>query len=124
MSRNLRAENLARWLKRDINEPGLSKSTIKNIKYYGQLALATPKWADQKGIKAWYDLAQKVGKQVDHIVPINHPYVCGLHCEDNFQLLTPEQNLHKSNHNWPDSPFETYHMFDDPSQPEQYQLPL
>ena len=38
------------------------------------------------------------GMEVDHIIPINHPLVCGLHCVANFQYLTPEENRKKSNY--------------------------
>lgn len=35
--------------------------------------------------------------QVDHIVPINHPLICGLHVPANLQILTEEDNRNKSN---------------------------
>lgn len=34
---------------------------------------------------------------VDHIVPINHPKVCGLHIPCNLQVITLEENVRKSN---------------------------
>ena len=64
---------------------------------------ATPKWANLSKIEGLYKLAQylteKHGRQihVDHIVPLQNPLVCGLHVEDNLQLLFADENLSKSN---------------------------
>jgi hypothetical protein len=43
---------------------------------------------------------KKNGKsvQVDHIIPINHPLVCGLHNPWNLQILDTVDNLKKSNY--------------------------
>ena len=34
---------------------------------------------------------------VDHIIPLNHSDVCGLHCISNFQYLSSKDNNKKSN---------------------------
>ena len=62
-----------------------------------------PKWADKKAIKQFYVMARQLTKQtgikheVDHIIPSNHPLVCGLHVEHNLQILTEFENQSKSN---------------------------
>jgi len=61
---------------------------------------ATPKWADLIRIKEYYDKASAVQLAVDHIVPLNSKLVCGLHCEDNLQLLPMAVNSAKGNRYW------------------------
>lgn len=81
----------------------------KNKAYYNQYASlrsrkvkqAKPPWLNefQKAqLDEIYDLAQKTNLEVDHIVPIKHAKVCGLHVPWNLQLLTRTQNAIKSNH--------------------------
>ena len=67
---------------------------------------ATPKWltAEQKkAIKQLYidamTATRVTGTQyvVDHITPLRHPDVCGLHVPWNLQIMTRAENLKKSN---------------------------
>lgn len=64
---------------------------------------ATPKWANQGYINLFYKIAKmeeaRTGRRVDvdHIIPLRGKTVCGLHCEDNLQLLFKEDNLIKGN---------------------------
>ncbi len=71
---------------------------------------ATPVWADRFLMQEVYDLAMRRTKclgikhAVDHIVPLIHPLVCGLHCEANLQVLTWAANRKKWNKWWPGMP--------------------
>lgn len=65
---------------------------------------AVPKWADSEIIKDMYTEASYMQMEVDHIVPLISPLVCGLHVEHNLQLLTPLANATKGNRSWPDMP--------------------
>jgi len=63
-----------------------------------------PPWADRTKIRAMYLKARELTKltgvkhEVDHIIPSNHPLVCGLHVESNLQILTEAENIKKSNY--------------------------
>ena len=57
---------------------------------------ATPKWANLEKIKEIY-LNCPSGYHVDHIVPLKNKNVCGLHVENNLEIVTAEYNLKKSN---------------------------
>lgn len=78
----------------------------RNVRYYAQLVRATPSWADLTAVLDIYLCAALIRRQggdveVDHIVPVNHCYVCGLHCEDNLRICDRHVNHAKSNHHWP-----------------------
>lgn len=69
-----------------------------------QQRLATPRWADPAAISKIYRQRDRVNQEtgiaheVDHIVPIQHPLVCGLHVEHNLRVITKTRNLAKRNH--------------------------
>jgi len=72
---------------------------------------ATPQWADKDAIAEMYVIAGKLNSfftkplvHVDHIVPLNNPFVCGLHTDANLQILSAKANLSKRNRHWPDMP--------------------
>jgi len=60
---------------------------------------ATPKWLsrEHKGqIKQLYKNCP-LGYEVDHIIPLKHPSICGLHVPWNLQYLTFRDNRIKGN---------------------------
>ena len=71
---------------------------------------AVPKWANKFFIEEIYDLARRRTEvmgfewHVDHIVPLRHPLVQGLHCEQNLQVIPAVRNYTKGNRTWPDMP--------------------
>jgi hypothetical protein len=58
---------------------------------------ATPKWADLAKIRDIYSTASALGMSVDHVIPLQHSRVCGLHVENNLRILPIEDNCRKSN---------------------------
>lgn len=64
---------------------------------------ATPSWADLDQIRRVYELRQKVSEKtgithhVDHIIPLQGKYVCGLHVENNLAIVPAKMNLSKGN---------------------------
>jgi len=74
-----------------------------NANRRAQINKATVRWADFEKIKSIYERAIKLTKEtgvqhhVDHIIPLNSKYVCGLHVEYNLQILTESENLAKGN---------------------------
>lgn len=77
----------------------------QNKEYYRQYASlrsryikqAKPKWVDEEKLLEFYKLAVELGLEVDHIIPLKHDKVCGLHVPWNLQLLTRSENARKSN---------------------------
>lgn len=61
------------------------------------LLQAIPAWADLVKIKQYYIEAKQQGLVVDHIIPLQGKLVCGLHVENNLQLLTASENSQKHN---------------------------
>lgn len=62
-----------------------------------------PPWANKEAIISFYieskrlTLETGIKHEVDHIIPLNNPIVCGLHVEHNLQILTKYDNIKKSN---------------------------
>jgi hypothetical protein len=94
---------LASQSEEDVANPHYKRS----IRYYKKLYLAAVDWRDEDKMVAIYKESERRRKQgeavnVDHIVPVSHPHVCGLHNEFNLEIVTEAANAIKSNHRWPD----------------------
>jgi hypothetical protein len=92
----------------------------RHTRYFGRLYDATPKWLSPEQKKEYYRIYSEakrqnaVGKhryEVDHIVPLLNPIVCGLNVPWNLRIIRKEVNQRKSNHYWPDMPGEIIEMF-------------
>lgn len=62
----------------------LAKNRLKILKFYIE--------AQVRNIKS-----KRTKYEVDHIIPLSHHKVCGLHVHQNLQVLTQEKNGQKSN---------------------------
>lgn len=94
-------KNRARKAKYRAENPALGAHYVRLRQTRKQQA--TPVWADLEAIKRVYKQCSKmsldggVKYHVDHIIPIRHKEVCGLHCEFNLQILTAAENQSKGN---------------------------
>lgn len=103
-------EAKAAWIVRnpEKRKAASEKYRKENSEYYTQYSSlrtrkqlqAKPKCLtefDNMFLIEFYDLAKRRGLEVDHIIPLQHKLVCGLHVPENLQMLTRSQNAKKSN---------------------------
>lgn len=75
--------------------------------------MATPRWVDYDALKCIYldaaalSINTGIKHSVDHIIPLRHPLVCGLHVPCNLQILKLGDNSRKGNTFDVDRPAET-----------------
>lgn len=97
---------------------GLPPSMRRN--WWKLRILATPPWVDMADIQRVYDLAHERKSTVDHQIPLNHPYVCGLHVPWNLRVVPAKSNFSKGNSWHPDQ----MSLFEPPEVPYGRTLPL
>lgn len=78
-------------------------SQFNSAKRRAALKQATVAWASADAILRLYEESTKltaetgVPHHVDHIIPLQHDMVCGLHCESNLRVIPAEENWSKNN---------------------------
>lgn len=96
-----KAEKLREWRRTNPAEATAQVAKRRAVK-----KMATPPWLTQddfEAISALYAEAKRLSDEtglphhVDHIVPLNHPLICGLHVPGNLQVIPANDNLKKSN---------------------------
>ena len=87
------------------------------VRHYLKIWKAWPDWcADDPGFDSVYcEAAERRANgeavEVDHIVPLCSPLVCGLHVPWNLRVVPAKVNNKKSNVYWPGCPFEQLKLF-------------
>lgn len=69
---------------------------------------AIPQWSERNAVKEIYAEAARLSREtgipheVDHVVPLQSAWVCGLHWEGNLKIIPMVENRSKANSRWPD----------------------
>ena len=82
-----------------------NRDAVRRLKAQRRAAqkLAVAPWGNPAAIKAVYTLAVRLSQttgiehHVDHIIPLQHPLVCGLHVEHNLRAIPRSENQRKHN---------------------------
>jgi hypothetical protein len=91
----------ARWTK---DNPAKRNATFARRR--ARKLKATPSWEDKRKTLWYYDESQRISQEtgevhhVDHMVPLNHWSVRGLHWHMNFDVLPGAENSSKGNRFW------------------------
>lgn len=90
--------------KRRYRQENQDKCNASSGRYRAARLQSVPGWVDEFAVSEIYRTASLMGLEVDHIVPLRSPLVCGLHWEGNMQVIPRLENLRKNNYRWPDMP--------------------
>ena len=83
-----------------------AKHCAKTARRKARKLKATPSWEDKRKTLWYYDESQRLTAEtgevhhVDHMVPLNHWSVRGLHWHMNFDVLPGAENNSKGNRRW------------------------
>jgi len=124
---------LPAWLRpgRDLSHVSNTRRFARTQRYFTQMLAATPAWLTPQQRRQFYGVYRDMRRQrragrnvqVDHIVPLLSPAVCGLNVPWNLQIIDASANGSKSNRYWPGCPWENADLFD-AAPPEPHQLRL
>lgn len=92
-NREKRIANTLAWQKTDA---GRAWIRVENRRRKKHIARATTAYG-QEGVEYLYAMAADLGLTVDHLVPLRHPKVSGLHNIFNLVLLSGRRNSSKGN---------------------------
>lgn len=82
--------------------------TSGGAEVWAKYSRALPPWSTHAECRVFWRWSKVmtiftgVQHSVDHVVPLVHPTVCGLHCPANLRVIPLQANSHKSNSHWPD----------------------
>ena len=101
-----------------IRKERAAKQPMRGIVRHRVVKQHTPPWVERKDFdmlrtyRAMLIVLTGEPYDMDHIVPLNHPLVCGLHCPANIQILPSRLNRLKGNRHWPDMPMAQCPLFE------------
>jgi hypothetical protein len=79
-------------------------SNSRRSRYIAQVILSAPPWVDRARLESlraecvWVSEMSGVQHCLDHIVPLNHPRVCGLTVPWNLRIIPLKPNSSKGNY--------------------------
>lgn len=77
-------------------------------RYISMVVLSAPPWVDRAALREIQETARRLSREtgvpheVGHIVPLNHPRVCGLTVPWNLEVMPAKRNAAMTNHFLPD----------------------
>lgn len=86
-----------------LGEVPLWIANSKRSRYVTSVVLSAPPWVDRRALRLLKYRAQCLSEmsgiphEIDHVVPLNHPLVCGLTVPWNLQIVPAKVNGAKSN---------------------------
>ena len=91
------------YIRRDHYRKNVGRYNAYRAARKAALIQAMPPWVDRVALAAIYANAVRLSEQtmtaheVDHIIPLRHPLVCGLHVPWNLQILGWVENRAQGN---------------------------